>query len=806
MSNKNTICQTMNIISLVVCIFLGLCSGIAQTNMTKIKDGTVLETTAEPSRGAILELESATKGFLVPRLSTIQRNAISSLNRSDGLMIYNKDSGCFNYWSQIQDSWLSLCGTPEPAEFEILNNQCEELAAHGSLKQGEYLNGSNYLTIPVNVLKAGTYKMDAFTDNGYYFTAEGRFPSVGNYLVSLTGLGVPSRGYENGDLGDQLVIELNSNSSTCTNRYVFVEKAEVNYSIDCTKVQIEGIYNAGKELTRNEKMILEVNVQEMGYWNITTNVVNGYYFKGNGIFTATGVQRIELIGAGTPEAEASNVFSISTNSATPSTCSSNAVSVKGISYLVDCNGITVNGEYKQGVSLNEEHSVNVSVDVKSIGRTEIRTEESSGDGMYFSSGPIVFTEIGVQNVILKGKGTPSSSGVKTFNIKASHGLNRTEDVCSFEVNVVAQPVRYAVECGMLEVRGDYRPQIPMNTNNVLVVKVNVEQLGAYEMVTNQENGVLFKASGTFTTTGLQEVMLKAEGTPLASGWFEYKIQGTEAEDEMCSIGFPYTYRTMNVLGLGSGGYQPASASNKETVRAVLLAQDNFGTNGTVGSRGFTIVNGGDRLYGVNLKNLINEKKIDIIIIGYNYQPDEESVSVLRDFVNEKKGVLIHAQERDEAGVKKMIEALSQSSNVSLSTSGATIVNSIVDIDEPILNGPFENVKGKNVGADLNNSLYVTGFSDDYISLVHQEGNASRSWLLKHKTLGYFFIGDAGWLAGDISQRIGNRWPATINGRGVPVKKIHSGGKEIYNSALYANIMAWAIKYVTENVEEDFQLD
>ncbi|WP_144036557.1 hypothetical protein [Sphingobacterium psychroaquaticum] len=77
--------------------------------MTKIKDGTVANTDFEPFRGALLELESTNKGLLVSRLTTAQRDAIPLVDRSNGMLIYNISTDCFNYWAANTENWLSIC-------------------------------------------------------------------------------------------------------------------------------------------------------------------------------------------------------------------------------------------------------------------------------------------------------------------------------------------------------------------------------------------------------------------------------------------------------------------------------------------------------------------------------------------------------------------------------------------------------------------------------------------------------------------------------------------------------------------------
>ena len=54
---------------------------------------------------AALEIESSTKGFLPPRITSIQRDAIS--NPSVGLLIYNTTTNCMEYYRPT--GWYSMC-------------------------------------------------------------------------------------------------------------------------------------------------------------------------------------------------------------------------------------------------------------------------------------------------------------------------------------------------------------------------------------------------------------------------------------------------------------------------------------------------------------------------------------------------------------------------------------------------------------------------------------------------------------------------------------------------------------------------
>jgi N-acetylneuraminic acid mutarotase len=62
--------------------------------------------TTSPDTSAALEINSTSKGFLMPRLTTAQRNTIAS--PADGLQIFNTDDGCID--SYQNGKWAKTCG------------------------------------------------------------------------------------------------------------------------------------------------------------------------------------------------------------------------------------------------------------------------------------------------------------------------------------------------------------------------------------------------------------------------------------------------------------------------------------------------------------------------------------------------------------------------------------------------------------------------------------------------------------------------------------------------------------------------
>lgn len=80
--------------------------------------------TPTPNASAALDVSSTTQGVLVPRMTTVQRNAIAA--PAQGLMIFNTSTNCHEVY--VAPSWLSLCGaaagcaytsTPNPTALTI---------------------------------------------------------------------------------------------------------------------------------------------------------------------------------------------------------------------------------------------------------------------------------------------------------------------------------------------------------------------------------------------------------------------------------------------------------------------------------------------------------------------------------------------------------------------------------------------------------------------------------------------------------------------------------------------------------------
>jgi hypothetical protein len=72
----------------------------------KVKDGTISSGDAASEASAVLELESNNKGFLPPRLTTAQRDAVTTW--PEGSLIYNTTTKAVEYYNGT--AWTGFTG------------------------------------------------------------------------------------------------------------------------------------------------------------------------------------------------------------------------------------------------------------------------------------------------------------------------------------------------------------------------------------------------------------------------------------------------------------------------------------------------------------------------------------------------------------------------------------------------------------------------------------------------------------------------------------------------------------------------
>jgi hypothetical protein len=184
-----------------------------------------------------------------------------------------------------------------------------------------------------------------------------------------------------------------------------------------------------------------------------------------------------------------------------------------------CFDFFLNGNYNPGVALTIDNTVRVMLNVIAVGPYAIKTETVDGIG-FSKSG--TFTSTGSQELILQGTGKPEKEGIFTF--KPNTGFSS----CTFDVTVTNKEPTASYQlatnadgnCSSYLTPGSYYHGTPLS-NNVIVVTVNVNAPGDFNITTNTLNGMTFSRTGNFSTIGLQKVQLIGRGTPKEIGVFVF---------------------------------------------------------------------------------------------------------------------------------------------------------------------------------------------------------------------------------------------------------------------------------------------
>ena len=287
---------------------------------------------------------------------------------------------------------------------------------------------------------------------------------------------------------------------------------------DCLPKTVNGAYVATTALVPTTNTItVQVNVLNTGNYIITTDTVNGYYFRANGVFTTIGNVDVTLRGNGTPFAAGVDNFIVSFDSTVcdiavtvlPAGTGAAVFTLNGAPAA--CTGATVSGVYATGTALGASNTVAVNVNVTTIGTYTLTT---TFQGMTFASTG-AFTATGPNTVTLVGSGTPLTGGANTVPLTVG------TTTCSFVVTVTSPAVftlaGSPTTCTTPTIAGTYALGVALAAANTVTLNVNVTTAGAYVISTAPAvGGMVFSGNGTLAT-GPQTIVLTGSGVPTVAG-------------------------------------------------------------------------------------------------------------------------------------------------------------------------------------------------------------------------------------------------------------------------------------------------
>jgi len=202
---------------------------------------------------------------------------------------------------------------------------------------------------------------------------------------------------------------------------------------DCLGSAVGGTYKKDTVLSPTNYVDVNVDVNTAGSYVISSDTVNGFFFRASGTFSTAGANAVRLQGNGKPLAAGTNIFTVTYDS-TQCTFSITTLGAGGTSVFTlagapsSCMPGTAQGIYTVGTPTGISNTATIQVNVTTAGSYSMST--SAVNGITFSvSG--TFASTGTQTVTLTASGTPAANG--TFQVPVTAGSS----TCSFSFTVGA---------------------------------------------------------------------------------------------------------------------------------------------------------------------------------------------------------------------------------------------------------------------------------------------------------------------------------------------------------------------------------
>jgi len=176
----------------------------------------------------------------------------------------------------------------------------------------------------------------------------------------------------------------------------------------------------------------------------------------------------------------------------------------------NCQPAVIGGLYTMDSILDNKNFIDVQVDVSFSGSYDISSDTVNGY-FFHGSGNV---KRGNSTIRLFAEGSPKAAGSDNFIF--TYGSS----TCIHSIKVTGpKPAVFTLvgspnSCTGFFADGTYTKDKALTASNILTIKVNVTVPGYYTITATTNNGFSFSATDVFTTTGIQDVILKGTGIPL----------------------------------------------------------------------------------------------------------------------------------------------------------------------------------------------------------------------------------------------------------------------------------------------------
>jgi len=198
------------------------------------KDGGIGIGVTSPNPSALLTLNSTTKGFLPPRMTEGQRDAIAS--PATGLVVYNTDDNALNYWDG--DSWEAVgTGAGVGGSSVYFQGTRTETQSVGNSVWTSIIYSTQASEAGGDVYDTGTGEFTAPSDGFYQFNA-----SVSGAWITTTSLFTM---YVRTTGGAVICWATNSHDGGAASMYAYVSCSGGIYLTTGTKVHVQAYQTSG---------------------------------------------------------------------------------------------------------------------------------------------------------------------------------------------------------------------------------------------------------------------------------------------------------------------------------------------------------------------------------------------------------------------------------------------------------------------------------------------------------------------------------------------------------------------------------
>lgn len=380
--------------------------------------------------------------------------------------------------------------------------------------------------------------------------------------------------------------------------------------------------------------------------------------------------------------------------------------------------------------------------------------------------------------------------------------------CTYQIDVepLIKNAEMLIYCfsGNQKVEGSYKVGVPMSSLNFATINMEVKKPGEYHIKTNTANGIYFEIQGTFTEPGYHieptPLKLYAKGTPLTSGTFTYTItMPTSLGETTCSFDMTVapdalSPKTLLTYSLKNGyGY----GFNSGQTNQFISSTNNFGNTmlSTIKMQGgVSLVLKDNRL--TNFSSDVASSRADVVSIGYNSSLSTADANMVASYVRNGGGLLAVTDAVNQNSTYNLLNAVLGISTVKavLSGRGGTIFPLTYE-DDPVLNGPFGDIRGKQVGDDATGGIAIEpsslGAALSQIVVLSKDSNGN-IYAFRHKTLNFVWAGDGGFNSSAIGNASSGICPFKVDANYRPIPK-PDYSQPVYNSQFTANALAWLFK-------------